>query len=82
VDHEDVESTALDWAQTIADQSPQAIRVLKFAFNLEDDGLAGQQMFAAEATRLAYGTDEGAEGRDAFLAHRPPHWAPFRKQIL
>jgi naphthoate synthase len=82
VDHPDVESTALGWAQLIAAQSPQAIRVLKFAFNLEDDGLAGQQMFAAEATRLAYGTEEGAEGRDAFLERREPQWAPYRKQIL
>ncbi|MDR1799843.1 MAG: 1,4-dihydroxy-2-naphthoyl-CoA synthase [Bifidobacteriaceae bacterium] len=82
VDHAAVEATAINWARTIAAQSPQAIRLLKFAFNLADDGLAGQQMFAAEATRLAYGTAEGAEGRDAFLQHRPPNWAPFRKQIL
>jgi naphthoate synthase len=82
VDHEAVEPTALAWAARIAAQSPQAIRVLKFAFNLADDGLAGQQLFAAEATRLAYGTEEGAEGRDAFLQHRAPDWAPFRKQIL
>ncbi|MCL2802681.1 MAG: 1,4-dihydroxy-2-naphthoyl-CoA synthase [Micrococcales bacterium] len=82
VDHDEVEPTAIGWARLIAGQSPQAIRLLKFAFNLEDDGLAGQQMFAAEATRLAYGTAEGREGRDAFLQHRPPQWEPFRKQIL
>ncbi|MDR2253816.1 MAG: 1,4-dihydroxy-2-naphthoyl-CoA synthase [Bifidobacteriaceae bacterium] len=82
VDHEAVEATALRWAARIADQSPQAIRLLKFAFNLEDDGLAGQQAFAAEATRLAYGTAEGAEGRDAFLEGRAPRWETFRKQIL
>ncbi|MDR2381344.1 MAG: enoyl-CoA hydratase/isomerase family protein [Bifidobacteriaceae bacterium] len=82
VDHEAVESTAIEWASRIAAQSPQAIRFLKFAFNLADDGLAGQQVFAAEATRLAYGTAEGAEGRDAFLERRDPRWAPFRNQIL
>ncbi|MDR1189862.1 MAG: hypothetical protein LBK95_20815 [Bifidobacteriaceae bacterium] len=82
VAHQDVEATGIGWARRVAEQSPQAIRVLKFAFNLEDDGLAGQQMFAAEATRLAYGSEEGAEGRDAFLEHRSPRWEPFRKQIL
>jgi naphthoate synthase len=82
VAHDDVEQTAIDWARTVAQQSPQAIRLLKFGFNLEDDGLAGQQMFAAEATRLAYSTAEGAEGRDAFLEHRPPNWDAFRKQVL
>ncbi|MDR2377816.1 MAG: 1,4-dihydroxy-2-naphthoyl-CoA synthase [Bifidobacteriaceae bacterium] len=82
VGHGEVESTAVAWARRVSEQSPQAIRVLKFAFNLADDGLAGQQVFAAEATRLAYGSAEGAEGRDAFLERRPPRWEPFRKQIL
>jgi naphthoate synthase len=82
VAHDYVESAGIAWARRIAEQSPQAIRMLKFAFNLEDDGLAGQQVFAAEATRLAYGSAEGQEGRDAFLEHRPPRWQPFRRQIL
>ncbi|MDR2453606.1 MAG: 1,4-dihydroxy-2-naphthoyl-CoA synthase [Bifidobacteriaceae bacterium] len=82
VDHSAVEATALAWAAQIAAQSPQAVRLLKFAFNLADDGLAGQQLFAGEATRLAYGTAEAAEGRDAFLQGRPPQWEPFRRQIL
>jgi naphthoate synthase len=82
VPHAQVEATAVDWARTVAAQSPAAVRMLKFAFNLEDDGLAGQQMFAAEATRLAYATAEAQEGRDAFLARRPPDWAPHRKQVL
>jgi naphthoate synthase len=82
VAHADVEARGWEYAQIIAAQSPQAIRVLKFAFNLPDDGMAGQQIFAAEATRLAYGTAEGMEGRDAFLQHRPPEWAPYRNQIL
>jgi len=76
-DHEDLEGLALDYARTIWGKSPQAVRMLKLAFNLADDGLAGQQVFAGEATRLAYMTDEAAEGRDAFLEHRPPDWSGF-----
>jgi naphthoate synthase len=76
-DHADVESVALDYARIVASKSPQAIRMLKFAFNLADDGLAGQQVFAGEATRLAYMTDEAVEGRDAFLQKRVPDWSPF-----
>ncbi|GAA1343968.1 1,4-dihydroxy-2-naphthoyl-CoA synthase [Arthrobacter roseus] len=77
VDHEDLENTALDYAADIARQSPQAIRMLKFAFNLADDGLAGQQVFAGEATRLAYMTDEAVEGKEAFLEKRAPNWSEF-----
>jgi naphthoate synthase len=77
VDHARLEAVALEWAETICSKSPTAQRMLKFAFNLTDDGLVGQQVFAGEATRLAYGTDEGAEGRDAFLEKRPPDWSPF-----
>ena len=75
VPHAELERTALDWATTINGKSPTAIRMLKYAFNLVDDGLMGQQAFAGEATRLAYGTDEAAEGRDAFLQKRPPDWS-------
>ncbi|MFC7375969.1 1,4-dihydroxy-2-naphthoyl-CoA synthase [Brachybacterium sp. GCM10030267] len=77
VDHADLEEEALRQAAVIATKSPQAIRMLKFAFNLADDGLMGQQVFAGEATRLAYMTDEAAEGRDAFLEKRSPDWSPF-----
>lgn len=77
VPHAELESTAYEWAQTILTKSPTAIRMLKFAFNLPDDGLMGQQVFAGEATRLAYGTDEAVEGRDAFLEKRAPDWSPF-----
>lgn len=77
VDHSLLEATALEYAADIARQSPQAIRMLKFAFNLADDGLAGQQVFAGEATRLAYMTDEAVEGRDAFLEKRAPDWSPY-----
>jgi len=77
VPHADLESTALDWAREILTKSPTAIRMLKFAFNAVDDGLVGQQVFAGEATRLAYGTDEAVEGRDSFLEKREPDWGPY-----
>ncbi|GEN80937.1 1,4-dihydroxy-2-naphthoyl-CoA synthase [Actinotalea fermentans] len=76
-EHEDLEDLAWQYARTIVGKSPQAVRMLKFAFNLADDGLAGQQVFAGEATRLAYMTDEAVEGRDAFLGKRPPDWSAF-----
>jgi len=77
VDHDRLEEVALEYAADIARQSPQAIRMLKFAFNLADDGLAGQQVFAGEATRLAYMTDEAVEGKEAFLQKRDPDWSAF-----
>ncbi|HEY1530632.1 MAG TPA: 1,4-dihydroxy-2-naphthoyl-CoA synthase [Galbitalea sp.] len=77
VPHAELETTAVDWAQTILGKSPTAIRMLKFAFNAVDDGMVGQQVFAGEATRLAYGTDEAVEGRDAFLEKRDPDWSPY-----
>lgn len=77
VPHARLEETALAWAHTILGKSPQAVRMLKFAFNLADDGLAGQQVFAGEATRLAYMTEEAREGRDAFLTKRAPDWSRF-----
>lgn len=77
VAHEDLEKVALDWANTINSKSPTAMRMLKFGFNLIDDGLVGQQLFAGEATRLAYGTEEAREGRDAFLEKRPQDYSQF-----
>ena len=76
-DHDDLEPLALEYARIVATKSPQAIRMLKFAFNLSDDGMAGQQVFAGEATRLAYMTDEAVEGRDAFIERREPDWSGF-----
>jgi naphthoate synthase len=72
VPHAELEATALEWARKVNGKSPTAQRMLKYAFNLVDDGLVGQQVFAGEATRLAYGTDEAAEGRDSFLEKRDP----------
>jgi naphthoate synthase len=77
IPHAELESTALQWAREINGKSPTAQRMLKFSFNLIDDGLVGQQVFAGEATRLAYMTDEAVEGRDAFLEKRSPDWARF-----
>src|SRR5712691_2780204 len=77
VPHTDLEGTALDWAAKINAKSPTSQRMLKYAFNLIDDGLVGQQVFATEATRLAYMTDEAVEGRDAFLEKRDPDWSRF-----
>jgi len=77
VAHADLERTAIEWANEILTKSPTAIRMLKFAFNAVDDGMVGQQVFAGEATRLAYGTDEAVEGRDAFLEKREPNWSSF-----
>jgi naphthoate synthase len=76
-DHDQLETEALQVAAEINGKSPTAQRMLKFAFNLTDDGLMGQQVFAGEATRLAYMTDEAVEGRDAFLEKRDPDWSPF-----
>jgi naphthoate synthase len=75
--HAELEELALQWALEVNGKSPTAQRMLKFAFNMIDDGLVGQQIFAGEATRLAYGTDEAAEGRDSFLERRPKDWSRF-----
>ena len=77
VPHGELESVALEWAGEINAKSPTSQRMLKFAFNLIDDGLVGQQLFAGEATRLAYMTDEAVEGRDAFLEKRAPDWSAY-----
>ena len=77
IPHAELEDQALQWAAEILDKSPTAQRMLKFSFNLIDDGLVGQQVFAGEATRLAYGTDEAQEGRDAFLEKRPRAFGDF-----
>jgi naphthoate synthase len=77
VPHAELETTALEWAREINGKSPTAQRMLKYAFNLIDDGLVGQQLFAGETTRLAYMTDEAVEGRDAFLEKRDPDWSNY-----
>ena len=77
VAHEELESTAHEWAEAICSKSPMAIRMLKYAFNMDSDGLIGQQVFAGEATRLGYMTDEAKEGREAFNEGRDPDFSRF-----
>ena len=77
VPHAQLEETALGWCGRILEKSPTAMRMLKYGFNLPDEGLVGQQLFAGEATRLAYGTEEAQEGRDAFLEKRKPAYRRF-----
>ena len=77
VPHAQLEDEGLAWAAKICGKSPTAQRMLKYAFNLADDGLMGQQLFAGEATRLAYMSDEAVEGRDSFLNKRPPDWSDY-----
>ena len=79
VPHEELDQTAYQWGQRIMTKSPTAIKMLKFGFNLIDDGLVGQQVYAGEATRLAYGTEEAEEGRNAFLEKRKPNFGKFPK---
>ncbi len=77
VAHAELEKVALEWGAIMNSKSPTAMRMLKFGFNLPDDGLVGQQLFAGEATRLAYGTEEAREGRDAFLEKRKQDYTRF-----
>jgi len=77
VPHQDLEKVALEWGALINSKSPTAMRMLKYGFNLTDDGMVGQQLFAGEATRLAYGTEEAREGRDAFLEKRDQDYSEF-----
>jgi naphthoate synthase len=77
VPHEELETVALEWGREVVSKSPMAQRMLKFAFNMIDDGLVGQQIFAGEATRLGYMTDEAQEGRDSFLEKRDPEFDRF-----
>ena len=77
VTHDKLEETALEWAEMINSKSPTAMRMLKYGFNLPDDGLVGQQLFAGEATRLAYGSSEAREGRDAFNEKRQADFSDY-----
>ncbi len=79
IPHAELEDTAYEWAQEILAKSPMSIRMLKFAFNATDDGMVGQQVFAGEATRLAYMTEEAKEGRNAFLEKRKPNFDKFKR---
>jgi naphthoate synthase len=77
VPHDELEKAGVEWGAEILRKSPTSIRMLKYAMNAVDDGMVGQQLFAGEATRLAYGTDEAVEGKEAFLERREPNWSAF-----
>lgn len=77
VPHSELEVKGVEWAKEILGKSPQSIRLLKYGMNMIDDGLVGQQLFAGEATRMAYSTDEANEGKESFLEKRAPDWSPF-----
>jgi naphthoate synthase len=81
VPHAELETSGVEWAAEILRKSPTSIRMLKYAMNAVDDGMVGQQLFAGEATRLAYGTNEAVEGRDSFLERREPDWSPYPWQF-
>ena len=72
-----LEAEGVRWAQEILRHSPTAIRFLKAAFLADTDGLAGLQQLAGDATALFYMTEEGKEGRDAFLEKREPDFSKF-----
>jgi len=77
IPHRELENVALEWAREMNSKSPTAMRMLKFGFNMIDDGLVGQQLFAGEATRLAYGTEEAVEGRNSFVEKRAKDYSKF-----
>jgi len=72
-----LQDEAVVWAREILANSPTAIRFLKAAFNADTDGLAGIQQLAGDATRLFYMTEEGSEGKNAFLEKRKPDFTKF-----
>ena len=72
-----LQEEAIDWAREILALSPTAIRFLKASFNADSDGLAGIQQLAGDATRLFYMTDEGSEGKNAFLEKRKPDFSKY-----
>jgi len=78
IPHAELEDTAYQWGQEILEKSPTSIKMLKYAMNLTDDGMVGQQVFAGEATRLAYMTEEAKEGRNAFLEKRKPNFKDIK----
>lgn len=73
----ELEEETIQWAREILEKSPTAIRFLKAAFNADTDGLAGIQALAGDATMLYYMTEEGKEGKNAFLEKRKPDFSKF-----
>ena len=76
----DLEAETVAWCRQILTLSPIALRMLKAGFNAADDGLAGVQQLAGDATMLFYMSEEGQEGRNAFVEHRAPDFSKFPKR--
>lgn len=76
----ELEAETVSWAREMLRQSPMALRLLKASLNAADDGLAGVQQLAGDATLLFYMTEEGQEGRDAYLEKRPPDFGKFPRR--
>ena len=76
----DLEAETVAWCRQILTLSPIALRMLKAGFNAADDGLAGVQQLAGDATMLFYMSEEGQEGRNAFVQHRAPDFSKFPKR--
>ena len=72
-----LEETTIQWCREMLVQSPTALRFLKLAMNADCDGQAGMMAFAGSATLLYYTTEEGREGKEAFLEKRPPDFSKF-----
>ncbi len=76
----DLEKETIAWCRQILTLSPMALRMLKAGFNAAEDGLAGVQQLAGDATMLFYMSEEGQEGRNAFVEHRKPDFSKFPKR--
>jgi naphthoate synthase len=76
----ELEAETVSWAREMLRHSPMALRLLKAGLNAADDGLAGVQQLAGDATLLFYLTEEGQEGRDAYKEKRPPNFDKFPKR--
>ncbi|MEY2798230.1 MAG: hypothetical protein RIS22_496, partial [Actinomycetota bacterium] len=76
----ELEAETVSWAREMLRHSPLALRLLKAGLNAADDGLAGVQQLAGDATLLFYLTEEGQEGRNAFQEKRPPNFGQFPKR--
>jgi len=76
----ELEAETVSWAREMLRHSPLALRLLKAGLNAADDGLAGVQQLAGDATLLFYLTEEGQEGRNAFQEKRPPNFGRFPKR--
>jgi len=75
-----LEAETVAWCREMLQHSPTALRALKAAFNADTDGLAGIQELAGNTTALFYMTEEGQEGRNAFLEKRPPDFSKYPRR--